>query len=242
MLYNNQNKCFYLTKETILEFETREDALISEDIRSHAYSTEEIQNYIKCNQFQKVLVNCKSLAFKTLLFQYRNFESISIAFAVSRNKVERSNTYRKAIDSFGTIAVNDYGGYSPATLEEVENCGEYSFGLENIYENKDEINHLIIENDEKVPQDLLIELPEGLEPSVITNYKHIASAPIVDKYIRTKEDWTLWVHTQGMDIDLYKRFLTAYSKNIDTIMVKTESKDLVHSLAKDFPDISFKMI
>ena len=239
MLYNQKTKCFILTIDTIGEFEEREEALFSDDVISQKYSIKEIHEYIKGYQFQVILDKYKSIAFKTILFQFRTLEPMSVAFAASRNKVERENIYRNAIKSYGTISVNPKGGYSPASEDDEDNADEYSFGLENIYDN-DTIN-LVIENDSKLSEDLLKKIDSKIEPSSITNYKHIARTPLVDEFIRSRKDWSLWIHTQGMDLDLYKRFLTAYADYIEDIFVMTTS-DVLDTLIEEFPNISFKKI
>jgi hypothetical protein len=235
MLYNTKKKTFVLTKETINEFEEREEALILEDIRNNVYSTEEINMYIREENFQKILKKAKSLTVKTMLFQYSNYENLSILEAIARNKEERINIYQKAIKSFGIISVNNKGGYSPATEEDIKESIEYSFGLENITDNN--TKNLIIENDEKVS----FEFSEIKNPSVITNYKHIFLEKVVDNFIRSRKDWNLWIYTQGMDMNLYRKFLTIYGEFIEVINVKTESNSVL-TLSKEFPEISFNLI
>jgi len=240
MLYNTKTKCFTITKETLQKFMDRERSLVNEDLKNHLYTTSEIFKYVHSNQLQHILEKAKSLSYRTLLFQYYTGKSLSVLQAIGLSTMELNDTYSSALEDSAAIIINQNGGYTPISDIDTTDLVEYSFELDNLTDNN--TMNLVIENDKEPSKKLLGLIDSYFEPSVITNYKHIAKYSKINDFILSRNDWTLWIETQGMDINLYKMFLTNYQNNIEQIFVLTSNDKILSELSAEFPNIELKKI
>lgn len=241
ILYNKDKKTFVITKDTLEAYRAIQEDLGRRDLLNHSlYSNSFLLQSIEQNSME-VLDKYLSVAHKMLLitFYMKQGANMSLLQAVALSFDTHIQALTKGLSVYDSLLVNERGGYQPFSLDE-RNFSEYV--LYN-WEDSNIIDkgtaHLVLENSHKVEEHLLEKMNENLTFSIITNFKYIIKSEKVDSFLRERDDWNLWVYTQGADIELYKKFLSEYSPYIKKINVYFSDIAIVQPLIEEYPSIEF---
>jgi len=228
-------RMFLLNQDTFKDYENLQEIRFKDDIRNHRIYT---QNYIfdlvKNYKYQTTLTKFKSIGHRNLMFSFSSRKSMSIPQAAIIHKVDHLMSLKKHVNGCEYTIVNENGGFCEYTMDSDDIIEEYNYLSELMYDN-DTMN-LVIENDGVLDNTLLKLIDSNIEPSYILHYKDIARIPTVNEFLKSRTDWVIWVYTQGMDLDLYRNFLTIYKDNIESVMVKTSS-EVFEQIKDEFNDI-----
>ena len=241
MKFIKNKNCFLITEETFPDYAQLQEIRFQRDLENHMlYETSYLHGLVKEMKFQHRLDKYQSIGHKNLLFSFHTLQRLSILQAAGIHKDSHLNSIKEFVIKYGYLSVNINGGFCEYDFDENDIIEEYDFISDYILDN-DTVN-LVIENSGELEESLMKNIDSYIEPSHILNYKHIAREKETDSFIKSRNDWTLWIYTQGMDLGLYNSFLTAYGANIDQIMVKTSDDKLVSNFETKYPNINFERI
>jgi hypothetical protein len=244
LLHRKTTGCFVVTAKTFDEFKEVQKDYARRDLLNMPYEVDFLIQKVK-SYSTETLDKCISIAHKTILFSYYMNPSLNMsmvqALGLSEDRV--FSTFKEVFKNKpdATITINKNGGYCSVSdnFDELEAHGyaPYEWVDSNIVDNN--TMNLVLENAHETEEKLIERINSDISPSAITNFKHIYSDKKVIEFLTSRNDWCLWVYTQGADITLYKSFLEAYRGYIDTVCVYSSKIEIVDELSNIFTDIEF---
>jgi len=235
MKYNPKTESFIIDKNTFIEYRQLEEIRFKKDLlNTTLYSTEYIFDKVHNYKFQDILTKYQSVGFRTLLFSFHTMQRMSILQAAVLKKNDFLKNLEKFLQKVEYVTINKNGGFSEFSRD-FKNLEEYIYLTDFLIDNQ--TNNLIIENNGEVEAFFLKLVPE--KTSQILHYKDIAHENFIHDFLTSRNDWILWIYTQGMDSHLYEKFLDNYQHFIKKINIKTSNEKVISLFKEKYQNIEF---